>query len=150
MSSAITVTRNFNLKNINLDLHKELNTAGQIIRKDHFQRLEKGQGVSGSAMKSLSPKTVKAKGHSKILVDSGKMRNLVIDKATKAKQITEIHPGRSQTYPNSNVTMSDVGAFHQEGAGSLPKREWFGISKGAESDIMRMMEMKIDREIKSA
>ena len=141
--TAITVTKNFDLNRINLDLTKELNTAGQIVRKEHFQRLEQGLGVKGV----LTP-SKKATG--KTLVRTGKMRNLVVDKATKAKQQVNIHPGEKQTYPNSNVTMSDVGSFHQEGAGNLPKREWFGITNKAEKDIMKMVELEIERQIKRA
>ena len=141
--TAVTVTKNFDLNRINLDLTKELNTSGQIVRKDHFQRLEQGLGVKGV----LTP-SKKATG--KTLVRTGKMRNLVVDKATKAKQQVNIHPGEKQTYPNSNVTMSDVGSFHQEGAGNLPKREWFGITNKAEKDIMKMVELEIERQIKRA
>tara|TARA_R110002124_G_scaffold195868_1_gene362926 strand:- start:547 stop:981 length:435 start_codon:yes stop_codon:yes gene_type:complete len=141
--TAVTVTKNFDLNRINLDLTKELNTSGQIVRKDHFQRLEQGLGVKGV----LTP-SKKATG--KTLVRTGKMRNLVVDKATKAKQQVNIHPGEKQTYPNSNVTMSDVGSFHQEGAGNLPKREWFGITKKAEKDIIKMVELEIERQIKRA
>ena len=141
--TAVTVTKNFDLNRINLDLTKELNTSGQIVRKDHFQRLEQGLGVKGV----LTP-SKKATG--KTLVRTGKMRNLVVDKATKAKQQVNIHPGEKQTYPNSNITMSDVGGFHQEGAGNLPKREWFGITNKAEKDIMKMVELEIERQIKRA
>ena len=141
--TAVTVTKNFDLNRINLDLTKELNTSGQIVRKDHFQRLEQGLGVKGV----LTP-SKKATG--KTLVRTGKMRNLVVDKATKAKQQVNIHPGEKQKYPNSNVTMSDVGSFHQEGAGNLPKREWFGITVKAEKDIMKMVELEIERQIKRA
>ena len=141
--TAITVTKTFNLNKINLDLTKELNTAGQIVRKDHFQRLERGLGIKGA----LTP-SKKAIG--KTLVRTGKMRNLVVDKATKVKQEVNIHPGEKQTYTNSKVTMSDVGSFHQEGAGNLPKREWFGITVKAEKDIMKMVELEIERQIKRA
>ena len=141
--TAVTVTKNFDLNRINLDLTKELNTSGQIVRKDHFQRLEQGLGVKGV----LTP-SKKATG--KTLVRTGKMRNLVVDKATKAKQQVNIHPGEKQTYPNSNITMSDVGGFHQEGAGNLPKREWFCITKKAEKDIIKMVELEIERQIKRA
>ena len=141
--TAVTVTKNFDLNRINLDLTKELNTSGQIVRKDHFQRLEQGLGVKGA----LTP-SKKATG--KTLVRTGKMRNLVVDKATKVKQEVNIHPGEKQTYPNSKVTMSDVGSFHQEGAGNLPKREWFGITVKAEKDIMKMVELEIERQIKRA
>ena len=73
------MTKNFDLKKINLDLTKELNQAGQIIKEDHFQRLDRGQGVDGPMIPSQ-------KKSGKTLVDTGKMRKLVIEKATKMNQ----------------------------------------------------------------
>jgi len=142
-NQAITVTKNFDLNKITLDLTKELNRGAQIIKKDHFQRLEKGQGVRGV----LKPSKKKS---GKTLVESGKMRNLVIEKATKQNQEANIHPGEKQSYPGTSVTMSDVGGFHQTGAGDLPVREWFGITTKAEKDIMKMVELEIERQIKRA
>ena len=142
-NQAITVTKNFDLNKISLDLTKELNQAGQIIKEDHFQRLDRGQGVDGPMIPSQ-------KKSGKTLVDTGKMRKLVIEKATKMNQEVEIHPGRKQTYPGTDVTMSDVGGFHQSGAGNLPVREWFGITKKSEQRIVKMMELEIEREIKRA
>ena len=46
--------------------------------------------------------------------------------------------------------MEDVGAFHQSGAGNLPKREWFGITQKAEKRIIKMVELEIERQIKRA
>tara|TARA_R100001530_G_scaffold46861_1_gene35222 strand:+ start:15 stop:461 length:447 start_codon:yes stop_codon:yes gene_type:complete len=144
---AITVTKNFDLNKITLDLTEELNRGAQIIKVDHFQRLKKGQGVRGA----LKP-SKKASG--KTLVDTGKMRNLVIEKATKQKQEAEIHPGEKQFYivngKKTNVTMSDVGGFHQRGEGNLPKREWFGVTTKAEKRIIKMVELEIGRQIKRA
>jgi hypothetical protein len=137
------MTKNFDLKKINLDLTKELNLAGQIIKEDHFKRLDRGQGVSGPMIPSQ-------KTSGKTLVNTGKMRKLVIDKATKMNQEVVVHPGEKQTYKGTDVTMSDVGGFHQSGAGNLPVREWFGITKKAEKRIVKMMELEIEREIKRA
>tara|TARA_Y100000310_G_scaffold313281_1_gene361466 strand:+ start:348 stop:782 length:435 start_codon:yes stop_codon:yes gene_type:complete len=141
--SAITVTKNFNLNKINLDMHRELNRAAQIIKLDHFQRLEKGQGIRGA----LKPSKKKI---GKTLVESGKMRNLVIDKATKQTQEANVHPGQKESYPGKTVTMSDVGGFHQTGAGNLPVREWFGITRKAEKNIIKMVEDQIERQIRRA
>jgi phage gpG-like protein len=43
----------------------------------------------------------------------------------------------------------DIGAYHNEGDG-VPKREWFGISKKAEKDIVRMVELRIQEMIRRA
>jgi len=150
-----------------------------MIRKDHYKRLQKGTGVDGSAMKSLKPSTVAAKGHSKILVDTEQMRNLEIKEATKSSQAVELHPGRIRKYKGTNVTMADVGGFHQSGTGpytivprkkkflrfktksgvvftkkvnhpGLPQREWFGISEDAEKEAMKYMRFRIQQEINRA
>jgi len=149
MKIDIDVKMSFDLKKINLDLHRELNTAGLIIRRDHYQRLEKGKDIYGSVMTRLKSATIKRKGSSKILVDTGQMRNLVIEKATKLSQTVEVHPGRIRKYKGTNVTMSDVGGFHQKGytPNNLPKREWFGITLDAESRILQSIEDKIERQL---
>ena len=140
---SVTLKKNFDLNKIKLDWTKELNLAGKIIKKDHFQRLEKGLGITG-------PMKPSKKESGKTLVDTGKMRNLVIEKASKTNQEVRIHPGEKQKYPGTKVTMSDVGGFHQTGAGDLPKREWFGITKKAEKNIFKMMELRIEKEIRRA
>ena len=142
-NQAITITKNFDLRKITLDLTEELNRAAEIVKVDHFERLEKGQGVRGA----LKPSKKKI---GKTLVRSGKMGNLVIEKATKQNQEAEIHPGEKQKYPGTNVTMSDVGGFHQRGEGNLPVREWFGITKNVEKRIMKLAELEIERQIKRA
>ena len=139
------VEMDFDLKKISLDLSKELNLAAQIIRKDHTDRLRKGLGVNGSKMEKL-----KSGQTSPLLIDTGKMKNLVASKATRQNQTVTINPGERSTYPGTNVTMSDVGGFHQTGAGNLPKREWFGISTNAEKNILQMIDARISQEIKRA
>ena len=48
----------FNLNNIKLDLHKELNLIGGIIVKDHKDRLESSTDVNGKPLKKLRPNTM--------------------------------------------------------------------------------------------
>ena len=144
---------NFNLNKINLDLHRELNRAGEIISRDHFVRLESGKDVNGSRMTPLKDATIDRKGFNQILVDTGQMRNLVIERATKTNQVVEVHPGRKKVYKTKakkKVTMADVGGYHQKGNKNLPKREWFGISENAEKRIMKHIQDKIWREVNSA
>jgi hypothetical protein len=141
---------NFNLNKINLDLHRELNRAGEIISRDHFVRLESGKDVNGSRMTPLKDATIDRKGFNQILVDTDQMRHLIIDRATKTNQVVEVHPGRIRKYKGTNVTMADVGGYHQKGNKNLPKREWFGISENAEKRIVQFMRDKIRREVDSA
>ena len=144
----VKVEKKFDFSRIRFDLSKELNLFGQIVRKDHVSRLEKGQGVDGSKMEKLKQATINRKGASKILVDTGKMRNLVIEKATKKNQVVEIYPGKKAT--RNGVSNQQIGYYHQTGAGHLPERKLFGISKKAEIDAIKMVEMRIEQELNRA
>ena len=156
---SIKVDWNFDLNKINLDLSKELNQVAKIIRKDHHQRLEKGDGVDGIKMRALSIRTILKKKKSKdgrissnaykILVATGGMRNLEIVKATRDLPFIEVHPGRIKKYKGTNLTQADVGAKHQYGIG-VPVREWFGISEKAEEKAYKLIELKIEKEINRA
>jgi len=154
-NQAITITKNFDLNKITLDLTRQLEIAGKVIRKEHVQRLERGQGVKGPLAK-LKSSTIakKTKGDyptnaSKPLVNTGDMRNLVY-KVDKQKQEVNIYPGRDKLYKGTKVTMSDVGGFHQKGNTNLPKREWFGISNDANQRSERLMEERIEQELRRA
>ena len=157
---SVTVEMDFDLKRINFNFSKELNKVGEIIKRDHYQRLERGEGVDGSQMRGLKPATIASKSKSKdrrisanankILVGTEQMRNLVIDKASKTNQAVVIHPGEKRRYKGTSVTMSDVGGFHQKGNTNLPKREWFGISNDANQRSERLMEERIEQELRRA
>tara|TARA_R100000664_G_scaffold12586_1_gene20186 strand:+ start:1847 stop:2287 length:441 start_codon:yes stop_codon:yes gene_type:complete len=138
----IDIDKKFNLGKLNLDLHKELNFAGDIIVKDHTDRLERGQGVNGP-MQDLADSTIETKGFNQILVHEDKMRHLNRKDATKANQLITIFPGNERK--RNGKTNAQIGAYHQEGGGNLPKREWFGITKQAENKCLKLIENKIDK-----
>tara|TARA_R100000231_G_scaffold97749_1_gene73016 strand:- start:442 stop:888 length:447 start_codon:yes stop_codon:yes gene_type:complete len=148
VSKALVLEKHFDLSKIKLDLSKELNFAGDIIVKDHFERLNKGIGFKGTQMKSLKKSTIKRKGHDTILVDEDKMRRLVRSRASKSKQFVNIHPGKKQL--RGKVTNQQIGLYHQTGAGNLPKREWFGISKKAEQQSLKAVELRIEKLLRDA
>jgi len=147
LAKGVKVEMKFNLSKIKLDLHKELNQAAGIVKADHFQRLESGMGVKGPLIPSK--KVIEGRG-GKTLVETGQMRNLLVDRATKDKQEAIIYVGDKRRYKGKNVTPAQVGAFHQEGEGNLPKREWFGFTVDIEKKILRLLELTIDREIRRA
>ena len=147
MKMDVKMEMKFDLNKIKLDLHRELNSSGNIIKQDHFTRLERGMGVNGP-MKNLAPSTIEAKGFDQILVDTGKMRNLVIEEATKSDQTVTLYPGKKEL--RGKVTNQQIGAFHQEGGGNLPKREWFGITKKVENRCNKIIEDRIDKILKNA
>tara|TARA_R100001082_G_C4365876_1_gene161915 strand:- start:4017 stop:4463 length:447 start_codon:yes stop_codon:yes gene_type:complete len=148
MKQGIQIDKNFDLKKIKLDLSKELNFSGDIIVKDHFKRLNVGTDANGRGMKQLKPATVARKGSDQVLVDKDKMRHLVRSRATKAKPFVNIHPGKKQK--RDGVTNAQIGLYHQTGAGRLPKREWFGITKKAEKQCLKAVELRIEKLIRNA
>ena len=143
----IDIRKKFNLGRVNLKLTKELNEAGRIIRKDHVTRLERGMGVDGNRMQELADSTIEAKGFDQILVNTGKMRNLEIERATAKKQEVILYPGKKEK--RGKVTNQQIGGFHQRGDG-VPERKWFGISQDAEKKAMRAIELRIDRALRNA
>lgn len=145
---AVKIEKKFDLKRIRFDFSKELNLAGQIIRKDHVTRLEKGQGVDGGQLKELKTATIKRKGFNQILVETGKMRKLAFRKADKKRQFVELFPDKRKN--RNGVSNQQIGFYHQTGAGNLPERKWFGISKQAEKDSIKFVELKIEQELNRA
>lgn len=148
MSKALVLEKHFDLSKIKLDLSKELNFAGDIIVKDHFKRLNVGTGVSGKGLKPLKQSTINRKGNDTVLVDKDKMRRLVRSRASKSKQFVNIHPGKKQL--RGKVTNQQIGLYHQTGAGNLPKREWFGITKESEKKCLKAVELRIEKLLRDA
>ena len=151
MKLDIDISKKFNLKKINLNLSKELNEAGKIIRKDHVTRLERGTGVDGNQMERLAASTIEAKGFNQILVNTGQMRNLDMERATASKQVVTVFPGkkrkRGKSETQKGVTNAQIGLYHQNGDG-VPKREWFGISLEAENKSIKAIEFAIERALR--
>ena len=148
MRTTIDISKAFNLKKINFDLSREINRAAQAIVKDHDNRLNYGQGVDGKMMTRLQPSTIKSKrlkGYRKPRVPlyaTGTMKNIRIDnKATPRDQEARLTP------PKSRI---EIGAYHQKGSSMLPQREWFGVTKKAEKELLRGMKIKIDRILRNA
>tara|TARA_R100000655_G_scaffold14055_4_gene31509 strand:+ start:336 stop:815 length:480 start_codon:yes stop_codon:yes gene_type:complete len=153
----VKIDKNFDLSRFNLDLSKELNLAGSIVIKDMVDKNRKGLGVNGSALLPLDPKTVLAKKRRgskqphRALFDSGLMvgkgstkgvggRGLFLAKrAKKTKQEAVISVGAKR---------QEIGQYHNEGDGQ-PKREWFGVSKGANKNIIRMIELRIEELLRN-
>ena len=152
---AITITKNFDLNKISLDFTKELNLSGGMVIKDIVKKNQGGLDINGSTIKPLRPNTIAAKrgsDPSRALYDTGRMIGrgsvkgvggrgpYLSKKAKKTDQETIVSVAKDR---------ESIGVYHNEGMG-LPKREWFGISKGIIKDIMRMIELRIEDRIRRA
>ena len=148
MRTKIDISKKFDLNKISFDLSTEINESAKAIVKDHDKRLSFGQGVDGKPMQKLRPFTIiekRIKGYAKPRVPlyaTGTMKNIRIDKkATPRDQEARLTP------PKSRI---EIGAYHQKGSSMLPQREWFGVTKKAEKELLRGMKIKIDRILRNA
>ena len=142
MPTAVKVDMNFDLGKIRMDFTKELNRAGDIITKDIVSGIELG-GNFGKKWKRNAPSTIAQKGFDKPLYETGTMQYLPKKKmATPQKQEVTIRVADTRDF---------VGRIHNEGLNpKIPKREWFGISDKAKSEIFTLEEEKIKLEIERA
>jgi hypothetical protein len=143
----VKVNRNFNLNNIKLDLHRELNKGLDIIALDIQKGIEKGSQF-GKPFKRNAKSTIKKKGfdhplkHTGLMMNSGKMART---KATRNNQVAVLTPHESRV---------DIAFYNDSGSGYAgpgpPARPFWGISSKAEKEIMRHIEGSIAREIRRA
>ena len=147
---SVTVTKNFDLGKINLDLSRELNEAADVVVLDIENGIKYGRDITGSPMTKLQPDTIadkRKKGYPSprtALFATGTMKKVYIPKskrANKTRQVVEIIVAKKR---------DDVGVYHQKGGGNLPKREWFGISKTAEKRAFNLLEMRVEQELRRA
>ena len=118
---AITVTKNFDLNKITLDLTKELNLAGGMVIKDIVKKNQSGLDINGNTIKPLSPNTIAAKSGSdpsRALYDTGRMIGrgsvkgvggrgpYLSKKAKKTNQETIISVAKDR---------ESIGVYHNEG-----------------------------------
>jgi hypothetical protein len=147
---SVTVTKNFDLGRINLDLSRALNEAADVVVLDIEDGIKAGRDITGSPMTKLQPDTIadkRKKGYESprtALFATGTMKKVYIPKskrANKTRQVVEIIVAKKR---------DDVGVYHQKGGGNLPKREWFGISKTAEKRAFNLLEMRVEQELRRA
>jgi len=148
VKTRISISKKFDLNKVSFNLSREINEAAKAIVKDHDRRLQFGQGVDGKMMKKLAPFTImekRIKGYKKPRVPlfaTGTMKNIRIERSAVAtSQEARLTPPLSRL---------QIGAKHQEGQFNLPKREWFGITTKVERDLLRNMEIKIERNLRRA
>jgi hypothetical protein len=143
-------------------VHNLVNRVADIIVKDIKEGITKhSQDIHGKPFKPLSPNTVLKKGHSKPLLDEGKMKNVYVRKrASKGKHIAEIGLNERDrgevsrihnegTKPYTIVPKSAQNLVFETTGGvvftklvkhtGVPKREWWGVSKRVEKTAQKMV-----------
>jgi hypothetical protein len=139
----VKVNKNFNLNNIKLDLHRELNKGLDIIALDIQKGIERGSQF-GRPFKRNAESTIKRKGfdhplkHTGLMMNSGKMARTP---ATREHPVAVLTPHEDRV---------DIGYWNDSGTATIPARPFFGISNKAEKELMQHVEFRITREIRRA
>lgn len=177
MKISFGLTKKFDLGNVSLDMHEEINDIAGMVVKDHKDRLEFGQDIKGKPFKKLQPNTIaqkRAKGYRKPrqpLVATGKMQKFPpFKKATPTSQTAVIKPAQSRM---------KIGAYHQGGTKpytikpkkakklvfttqsgkvfadkvnhtGVPKREWYGVTDKIANNGLNFIIKEIDRRLRRA
>jgi len=134
------VTRNFDLSKIKLDLHRELNQGIDIVGKNIEEGIDNGQQFQ-QVFAPNKPATIKRKGSTKPLIDTGLMKDesrMQKTKATTAKQEATLLP---------NPKRVSISFWNDDGTPTIPAREHWGISIRADDKIDKMIDKKIGKQI---
>ena len=144
----ITINRTKKLRRLKKKLPKItqviLNDVADATVIDLRKRGAQGEGVSGklAPLKSATISQKRKHGLSKPstpLYGTGKMTQGTFVKARRKNKVTIAVPSDRE----------DILSYHQEGAGHLPKREWFGISKKHKKVIEKIARIQFKKMLKT-
>lgn len=110
------------------------------MEEHHAQWFAGQHAPGGSSWPALAPATVKRKGHSTILVDTGRLKQSFQGGSDAFRKII----GEGLNHGLSYGTMVPYSIYHQDGMGHLPQREHVGINNEILSD---MTERVADRTV---
>jgi hypothetical protein len=122
-------------QNVNKLIDKAIILAAQINVKEIKSGLDTSTGPKGKLkkLKASTARQKRKKGYPiKPLVATGTMRRLPPVKHTKGKAFNEIAKSRAK-----------IAQYHEQGAGKLPKREFFDLYPSAVRKIERMIKKKL-------
>lgn len=103
----------------------DLTHIAEIIRKDIVSvRIAGGRDIFGGSYHPLSPGTVKKKGHSRPLIDTGALQNSI--EVESGKDFRKIYVGGNRT---------EIAEYLQYGTRKMDPFPFFGISNEALKEI---------------
>ena len=149
---SITLIKNFDLRKIKLDLHKELNNGLDIVALDIQKGIDRqsqfGKPIPRNEESTLKKKKAKGWGtksliaEKKWLRDSGKM---IKTKATREHQIATLLPKEERI--EIAYWLQEEGVETKHG---IKHYEFWGISDKADEVITQKMFAHISREVDNA
>ncbi len=134
------IINKINFPEINLQSTLE-EIANEVIIPDIVRGIDAGMAINGGSLPENEPATIKHKGHSRQLIDTGELRNSFFYKTQgKNKVVISIESGRK-----------NIGGYLQnDGVGKKNKHyRFFGISKDAYNKAMTYTNNKIKELTKS-
>ena len=134
------ITKNFDLRKIKLDLHRELNQGIKIIADDIERGIDNGSQFQ-KFFPDIETKTADRKGHNqplidkKILKDASKMKKT---EATTAKQEATLLPAKER---------EDIAFWNHFGTDNIPARPFWGISDRAFNRVLKIAENTVRKNV---
>lgn len=106
----------------------QMEEIAEIVRASIEDNIAKGKEYTGGNIRPLLTSTIKRKGSSRPLVDSGELLKSVEKKKSGDEYNIFISPSRSQ-----------VAGYLHWGTGNIKRMPFFGVSKEAEEKISKII-----------
>lgn len=104
-----------------------LNEFHGTLEEKHAQTHTAQTTPAGNAWPPLAPRTVKRKGHSTILVETGRLKaSLAGRSGDSIREVVDEGPGRAGLSFGTDV---EYAHYHQDGTTRIPQREHVGASE---------------------
>lgn len=107
-------------------LKKDLKQIAFMVRDKITDNILKAKTYKGNPVARLKPSTIKRKGHSRPLFETGKLSKSVIVKDSGNAVIVQM---ARKKYANKDVTTEEVAKYLNEGTPKMVSRPFFGITK---------------------
>ena len=107
-------------------LKKDLKQIAFMVRDKITDNILKGKTYKGTNVARLKPSTIKRKGHSRPLFETGKLSKSVIVKDSGNAVIVQM---ARKKYAKKDVTTEEVAKYLNEGTPKMVSRPFFGITQ---------------------
>ena len=167
----MSVVKDWDLRRVNLDLHREINLAANVIKRDIQEHIADERRIDNEQKQApLSPLTIAAKKRK-----SGKAITRVFEqfkeKGTasfrkaeskpefaekilrdtgnlwKNQDIKDATPADQRAIITIGPERAEIAEYLQEGTENMPARPFFGISTKGEEGAMLIVDKAIDRAL---
>lgn len=107
-------------------LKKDLKEIAFMVRDKITRNILESKTYKGTPVARLKPSTIKRKGHSRPLFETGKLSKSVIVKDSGNAVIVQM---ARKKYPKKDATTEEVAKYLNEGTPKMVSRPFFGITQ---------------------